>query len=57
MTSAWKIKQPTPQRLIISAKVTPATKDKLEDVAKRHGLSVSRIAAQCIEQALTELEN
>lgn len=38
-------------KVIISAKVKPVVKKKLEHLAKQNGLTVSSVAAQCIDYA------
>jgi len=56
MTSGWKVKRPKNEKVIISAKVARADKLRLESLAKNYDLTVSAVAAQCIEYALKNVE-
>ena len=54
--SGWKVKRPKNEKVIISAKVARADKLRLESLAKSYDLTVSAVAAQCIEYALKNVE-
>lgn len=52
----WKLTNKNLNKVLVGVKVKIETREKLEEISKETGQSISFIAAQCIEQSLNELE-
>lgn len=54
---SMEIKKGGGVKVLVGVKVYPETRKRLQQLADKNDIKISNMANQCIEYALTELEN